>query len=103
MNHVVMWRLLDTAMGRTAQENAVLLKAGLEAMRGQIPGMTSLEVGIDTRRRANSFDVVLICRFDSADALEAYHDHPAHIAVVPLVQSVRCETIIVDYGIEKFP
>ena len=78
MTHVVMWRLLETAMGRTAQENAILLKAGLEAMRGLIPGMTSLDVGIDTRRRANSFDVVLICGFESAEALEAYHDHPAH-------------------------
>ena len=97
MTHVVMWRLLETAMGRTAQENAIRLKAGLETMRGRIPGMTSLDVGIDTRRRANSFDVVLICDFESAEALEAYHDHPAHEAVKPLVQAVRDETIVVDY------
>lgn len=97
MTHVVMWRLLETAQGCTAGENAVLLKAELEAMRGRIPGMTGLEVGIDTRRRNNSFDVVLICRFESAEALEAYHDHPAHEAVKPLVAAIRGETVIVDY------
>lgn len=97
MTHVVMWRLHETAMGRTAQENARLLKTGLEAMRGRIPGMTYLDVGIDSRRRANSFDVVLICEFESAAALEAYHDHPAHEAVKPFVQAVRGETVIVDY------
>ena len=97
MIHVVMWRLLETAMGRTTGENARLVKASLETMRGRIPGMTWLDVGIDSRRRANSFDVVLICEFESATALEAYHDHPAHEAVKPLIQAVRSETVIVDY------
>lgn len=97
VTHVVMWRLLANAMGRTAPENALRMKAGLETMRGQIPGMTYLDVGIDTRRRANSFDIVLICNFESAEALEAYHDHPAHEAVKPLVEGVRGETVVVDY------
>lgn len=97
MTHVVMWRLHETAMGRTAQENALLLKDGLETMRGKVPGMTHLDVGIDTRRWANSFDVVLICGFETAEALEAYHDHPAHAAIKPLVNAVRGETVIVDY------
>lgn len=97
MIHVVMWRLLETAQGRTAAENAPLMKAELETMRDRIPGMSFLEVGVDTRRRANSYDVVLICVFDDAEALEAYHDHPNHNAVKPLVQAVRGETVIVDY------
>lgn len=97
MIHVVMWRLLESAGGYPAAQNAVRMKAELETMRGRIPGMPYLEVGIDTRRRANSYDVVLICVFDSAEALEAYHDHPDHNAVKPLVQSVRGETVIVDY------
>jgi len=97
MTHVVMWRLLENALGRTAAENALLVKAELETMRGRIPGMTFLDVGIDTRRRANSYDVVLICRFDDVGLLEAYHDHPAHEAVKPLIQAVRGETVIVDY------
>lgn len=103
MTHIVMWRLLETALGRPASENAVLLKAELESMRGKVPGLTGLEVGIDTRRRSNSFDVVLICAFESAEALEAYHDHPAHVAVKPLVQAVRGETVIVDYPAAAAP
>jgi len=97
MVHVVMWRLLESAQGRTATENALLMKAELETMRGRIPGMSFLQVGVDTRRRANSYDVVLICMFDDAKALEAYHDHPNHNAVKSLVQAVRGETVIVDY------
>ncbi len=97
MTHVVMWRLLENALGRSAAENALLMKAALETMRGRVPGMSFLDVGIDTRRRPNSYDVVLICRFDNAALLEAYHEHPAHEAVKPLVQAVRNETVIVDY------
>lgn len=98
MMHIVMWRLLEGAQGRTVAENAALMKAELETMRGRIPGLMRLDVGIDTRRRANSYDVVLICEFESAEALEAYHDHPAHNAVKPLVQAVRGDTVIVDYA-----
>lgn len=103
MTHVVMWRLLETALGRPASENALLLKAGLEDMQGQVPGLTGLEVGIDTRRRSNSFDVVLICTFESAEALEAYHDHPAHEAIKPLIQAIRSESVVVDYPTRGVP
>jgi hypothetical protein len=97
MVHIVMWKLLDSAQGHSAAENAARLKAALETMRGRIPGMSVLEVGVDTRRRANSYDVVLVSMFDDMESLEAYHDHPDHNAVQPLIQAVRSQSIVVDY------
>jgi hypothetical protein len=91
--HVVMWRLASDAAADAAHQ----VSTALQSMRGRIPGMLALEVGVDDRRRANSYDLVLQCRFASAAALEAYHDHPVHEAVKPLVRQLCRDGVVVDY------
>jgi quinol monooxygenase YgiN len=91
--HIVMWRLAPDARASAAQE----VSAALNSMLGVIPGLLTLEVGIDERRRANSYDIVLSCRFADAAALESYHDHPAHEAVKPLVRELCRDSAVVDY------
>jgi quinol monooxygenase YgiN len=94
--HVVMWHLKPEAGGMARAENASRLKAALESLR-DVPGLESLQVGIDHRRRANSADVVMIGRFADQEALEAYHDHPLHVAILPLVDEVRERSTVVDF------
>ena len=94
--HVVMWHLKPEARGRSAAENAVSLKGALETLR-DVPGLQYLKVGIDHRRRANSADVVLIAHFADQAALEAYHDHPLHKAILPLLAEIRERSTVVDF------
>ena len=44
VRHIVWWTLKPEAEGRTAAENAKLIKQRLEALMGQIPSLKSLEV-----------------------------------------------------------
>jgi antibiotic biosynthesis monooxygenase (ABM) superfamily enzyme len=97
VHHIVMWHLKPEALGRGWEENARELKARLEELRA-VPGVEFLHVGIDRRRRGNSADVVLISRFRDQDALEAYHDHPLHRAILPLIDQIRERSIVVDFA-----
>ena len=47
VRHIVWWTLKPEAEGRTAAENAKLIKQRLEALIGQIPSLKSLEVSYD--------------------------------------------------------
>lgn len=98
IRHIVLWRL----NGATAEERKVQageIKAALEALNGRIPGLRLLEVGIDISGEADAADVVLYSEFDSREALAAYHHHPLHQQVIPLVKERRCERRLVDYEV----
>ena len=68
IRHVVMWKLKE---GTDAQT----IKKELEGLNGKIPGLRSLDVGIEED------GAVLISDHDSWEALEAYAKHPLHVAV----------------------
>ena len=94
---IVAWRLQDSALGRTRDENARLMQAKLEALRGRIPGLRHLEVGRDFSATENSSDLVLVTRFESRAALAAYQVHPEPQAVAAFVTQVAAERRLVDY------
>ena len=91
VRHVVMWKLKEAS-----EERSATIKKGLEELNGKIPGLVSLEVGID---KNNLDSVVLISVHESWEALAAYAKHPLHVAaadtyVRPFTaarQSVDCE------------
>ncbi|HEX3698735.1 MAG TPA: Dabb family protein [Polyangia bacterium] len=97
VKHIVLWRLKETAHGNDRPTNARLIKEKLEALRGQIPGMIRIEVGLDVSRSEQSSDVVLYSEFESRAALDGYQEHPAHKAVMPFILEARVERRLVDY------
>jgi len=99
VKHIVMWRLKEEAEGRSREENALLIKEKLEGLVGQIPGLLAIEVGIDFSATPDSAHIVLYSEFTDRDALAAYHQHPAHQAVAPLVGVARSSRQLVDYEV----
>jgi hypothetical protein len=97
VRHIVLWRLKESANGRSKAENAAAIKRRLEDLNGKIPGMLKLEVGFDFSRTPESSDIVLYSEFDSRAALDAYQVHPLHEAVKPFVMAARDERRLVDY------
>ena len=96
IRHIVAWRLKDAAIGNGKAENARLMKDKLEALRGRIPGLLRLDVGLDFSATENSADVVLVSEFESREALAAYQVHPEHKAVGLFVRAVVCERRLID-------
>ncbi|MFI5323286.1 MAG: Dabb family protein [Thermodesulfobacteriota bacterium] len=97
IKHIVMWRLKDTAAGASKEQNARKLKESLEALRGVIEEIVTLEVGINFNSSPAAFDVVLYSEFRSGNGLEAYQKHPEHLKIVNFVGEIRSDRAVVDY------
>lgn len=95
----MMWRLKDSAHGNDRQTNAALIKEKLEALRGRIAGLSSLEVGVDFSRTESSCDLLLYSEFVNREALEAYQADPQHEALKPFIGGASSERRIVDYEV----
>jgi len=93
-----MWKLKGpSAEERRAQQEQV--RAALLGMRGKIPGMSELEVGLGVVSGEQEMDVVLTSLHDSWQALEDYAKHPAHEPVKQLIGSLRSERRVIDYEV----
>ena len=97
LKHIVMFRLRESAEGRSKEENAARLKVLLESLKGKIPEVGSLEVGMNQGRSESASDVVLYSEFEDMPALEVYRKHPEHAKVVDFIEKVCSERRVVDY------
>ena len=99
IRHIVMWNVRgDDAAART--RNIALLKTEFESLRGRIPGLLQLEVGVDDSRIDYACDVVLITEFESRQALADYAQHPEHLRVRRALGDLRSARHQVDYEIQ---
>jgi heme-degrading monooxygenase HmoA len=96
IKHIVMWDMLgDTPAEKAAA--AEVVRSAFHSMRGRIPGMRHLEIGVDTSRIDYACDVVLYSEFESQEALDAYAKHPEHIRAKEAVGNLRVSRHQVDY------
>jgi hypothetical protein len=99
IKHIVFWRLKDSALGATKEQNARRLKDELEALRETVPGIHHLEVGIDFERSEAAWDVALYSEFETRAHLEAYQIDPEHEKVGQLAAQIREDRAVVDYEV----
>jgi Stress responsive A/B Barrel Domain len=89
IKHVVVWKIKDPTQ-KAAHAKAV--KRALESLRGHIPGMLAIEVGIDIGYDAQAEDVALYAEFADRVALDVYQQHPLHQdakAIVSVLTTAR--------------
>lgn len=99
IKHIVMWKLKENAEGCTRIENAEKIKASLEALKGRIEQIKSLEVGINVSDSETAFDAVLYSEFESLEHLKQYRSHPEHVKISSFVAKVRESRAVVDYNV----
>ena len=97
LKHIVMWKFKPEAEGADKAANLVRAKALLDACAGLTPGMRMLEVAIAQPGLECTYDLVLYAEFDDAAALDAYQNHPQHLAVKPFIGAVRLERQCMEY------
>lgn len=78
-------------------ENLRTAKEMLEALPEKIPGLLSMEVGLDFVQSERSFDLVLTAVFKDREDLNVYAVHPAHLEVVGFIKEVTEMAKVVDY------
>jgi hypothetical protein len=98
IRHIVLWNVRgDTPEEKAA--NIARLQRSFESLRGRIPGLLHLEIGIDCSRVDYACDVVLVSEFASQEALDAYATHPEHLRVKQEVGDMRTHRHQVDYPV----
>lgn len=96
IKHIVMWNV----RGDTPEEKRVAaldIKLRFENLRDQIPGLITMEIGIDQSAVSYACDVVLYSEFADAKSLAAYAEHPAHLQVRDELKDIRTARYQVDY------
>ena len=93
ITHIVMFKLKDRSEENIKKAADVLL-----SMRGKIEPLRYIEVGIDFLHSDRSYDISLITKFDTAEDLDTYQEHPYHVDVVKkYMHAVREASVAVDY------
>jgi hypothetical protein len=99
IKHIVMWSVRGDDAATRAR-NVALLKAEFESLRGCIPGLLHLEIGVDFSRIDYACDVVLYSEFASREALTDYAEHPEHQRVKRALGNLRTARHQVDYEVD---
>ena len=98
IRHVVMFKFLPEADGRTKEENVRLVAERLRALPALIPEILRSEVHIGAEgAKETNCDLLLISDFESLDTLATYIDHPDHRAIGALMRPLRESRAAVDF------
>jgi len=98
IKHIVMWNVSGGDAEARAR-NIGVLKAEFESLRGHVPGLLHLEVGVDESRIDYACDVVLYTEFTSREALAAYAQNAEHLRVRRTLGDMRIARHQVDYEV----
>jgi len=92
VKHVVIWKLKKLSDG-------LKLKDEIEAISGKIPGLLSIEAGVDINRSEAAGDLILISTHEDLEALNLYQDHPVHLELKDKIVPCVSGRTVVDYKI----
>ena len=99
VKHVILWQLKDEL---SAEEKVVVkadIKAGLEGLAGQIPGLIDIKVYTEGLASSNA-DLMLDSSFEDEASLKGYSVHPAHVAVADGVVRPNAKLrVCMDYNV----
>ncbi|HEX2876644.1 MAG TPA: Dabb family protein [Polyangiaceae bacterium] len=98
IRHIVMWKLRGPSQ-EEKRSQAEQAKAALLGMRGLVPGLQQMEVGIGPGSADDEADLVLSSLHDSWQALKDYAVHPDHEPVKRLIGSLRTERRVADFEV----
>jgi quinol monooxygenase YgiN len=94
IKHVVVWKIKDPSQ---RDAHAAAVKSALEGLRGRIPGLVSIEVGVDIGYDSGADDLCLFAEFTDRAALDVYQSDPLHLAAKAIVATYVTGRRAVDW------
>ncbi len=80
VKHIILWQLKDELSVQEKELVKKEIKAGLEDLKGKVPGLVDIHVQISALDSSNA-DLMLDVTLEDAAALKGYAVHPDHLAV----------------------
>jgi quinol monooxygenase YgiN len=99
LKHIVMWKFKDQAAGADKLKNVAKAQVLLESCANVVPGLLKLEVAAAQGDMECTYDLVMYSEFVDAAALQAYQQHPQHVAIKPFIAAVRLERQCMDFEV----
>ncbi|MEJ2802080.1 stress responsive alpha/beta barrel protein [Comamonas sp. BIGb0124] len=99
IKHIVFWTFHEQADGADKAANLTRAKALLDACASLVPGTLAFEVAIAQPGMDCTYDLVLYSAFEDQAALDAYQNHPQHVALKPFMSAARKERQCMDYTV----
>ncbi len=95
IKHVVLFKLKAPTNILLNQTKELLL-----SMKGIVPEVREIEVGIDKLHSERSYDIMLTVIVDDMRALEAYQNDPYHCATIKThMHAIRESSVAIDYEV----
>ena len=99
VKHIILWQLKDELSADEKIKVKADIKAGLEGLAGQIPGLKEIKVQTEGLASSNA-DLMLDSSFEDEASLKGYAVHPAHVAVADgAVRPFTKNRVYLDYEI----
>ena len=98
VKHIVLWNFMEGFSDEEKSAAAKKMAALLEPIKELVPGAVDIHVTQNHMSSSNR-DVALISTFETAEALAAYQNHPAHVEAGKYVRSVTCDRACMDYEV----
>ncbi|NPA67906.1 MAG: Dabb family protein [Chlorobi bacterium] len=97
IKHIVFVKIKGAASDEEKLNDLQKLKDALDNLPSEIPEIKKYETGINISDSSTAYDLALSGDFESAEALDVYRNHPAHLKVLDLISSIKGRTAVVDY------
>lgn len=95
IKHIVCFKLKDNSTEMCKKTSDILM-----SMKGRVPQLIDIEVGVDFLHSPRSYDIILQVTLENPDELEKYQKDPYHCDVVKKhMHSVMESSVAVDYEI----
>lgn len=99
LRHIVMWKLKEHAEGADRATNIARAKALLQSCARLEPDTLHFEVGTAQAGFECTYDLILDSSFRDQAALQAYQNHPQHVAIKPFMKAVVEARQCMDYDV----
>ena len=96
IKHIVCFKIKEEYKNRIEEAKNTLL-----SMKGRVPTVIDINVGIDLLHSERSYDIILEIILESMEQLEIYQKDLYHCTVVkPIMHEIRSASVAVDYEVE---
>ncbi len=100
IKHIVVFKLKDSANGKSKVKNAEELKIRLLGLKDSIKEIIEIEVGIKSDKAPDTnYDIFLTTKFNGFYELDIYRVHPEHLKVVEFIGEISTERVAIDFEI----
>lgn len=99
VKHIVFWNIKDEVNGESKAQMMLRMKEMLEDLNGKIPGLLTCEIGFDQNKSDAAYDICLYSEFPDWESLNAYQEHPLHVACKGYIRSIAGSRVLCDYEV----